>query len=283
MPCKSVSTGEIHALINLLGDADDAIRDLAKRKLLELGDGVKAPLKAFAATDAEGVLRIEVHRILHEIQLGKLSEKFSRLNAEADLDLEAACFILAQSEYATMDVAHYVQCIDGFAEAVAEQLGNAKTGLRRINRINDYLFKERGFRGNSEDYYDPQNSFINRVLDRQLGIPISLSAIYLFVARRLGLPVAGVGFPGHFLLKYESLEEQFYIDPFNEGKILKTRDCAYFLTKLGYASYDHYLTPISARDILARMIRNLVLIYQENGQKQKIDNLERIFSDLAMT
>ncbi len=195
--------------------------------------------------------------------------------------MEQACFVLSQVEYPDLIVTDYTSKIDALAEEARNRIAGIEGEKPVVRSINHFLFKEVGFRGNKESYYDPENSYINRVLDRQLGIPISLSALYLFIAKRLELPIYGVGFPGHFLLKYKH-KSGFYIDAFNNGRILTRADCVNYLHRQGYAFYDAYLSISTSKEILARMIRNLVLIYHQSNEGKKIETLERIFSDFFM-
>jgi regulator of sirC expression with transglutaminase-like and TPR domain len=124
------------------------------------------------------------------------------------------------------------------------------------------LFKTLGFRGNREDYLDPDNSYLNRVLDRRLGIPITLAAVYLFVARRLRLPLVGVNMPGHFLLRWHGTDTTFYIDAFNEGLLLNEDQCRDFCITNGFG-VESLREPATPRQILLRMCRNLHGIYRE--------------------
>lgn len=273
---------KINALLTLLGDDDEKIRKVARKKLLSCGEDVIPALRKIGKQDCAGLLRIEVQRLLEEHRLRKLAERFVELNRGNELDLEEATFLLAQIEYPELDVAYYKGKIDTLAEEFQKKVLSVGNNRKRVERLSHFLFQEKGFRGNFEEYYDPDNSYINRVLDRYVGIPISLSSVCLFVAKRLSLPVRGVGFPGHFLLKYEVDAEPLLFDPFNKGRILTRADCKEFLAKMGYSFHDFYLCSATSRDILSRMIRNLVLIYLENNEPAKIETLERIFSDFIM-
>jgi regulator of sirC expression with transglutaminase-like and TPR domain len=145
-----------------------------------------------------------------------------------------------------------------------------------ISALNYVLFGELGLRGNRDDYYDPRNSFLNDVLDRGLGIPISLSVVYLEVARRIGFPVAGIGMPGHFLLKYgpatetdsdgngPGADQEVLIDCFNQGDTLSPQDCQKRLNEIYAGEMDlrpEFLHPVNRRQILARMLNNLKTVY----------------------
>ncbi|RMF67873.1 MAG: hypothetical protein D6743_04205 [Calditrichaeota bacterium] len=280
---RTKANGEIAALVTLLGDADPHIRQTARARLLNLGEAAAEHLRQAITSDGEGRIRIEAGVVLEELRLRRLAAAFHRLSLHTRCDLEQACFILAQIEYPELDIRGYVRKLDRLAQEAGERIFNIRDGLRKVEAINSLLFFDLGFRGNTRAYYDPQNSYVNRVLDRRLGIPISLSAVYLFVARRLGLPIEGVGFPGHFLLKYDDGCRTFYIDAFNRGQILYLGDCQQYLSHLGYPFHETYLQVSGPREILARMIRNLVLIYHQKNQHHKIDTLEQIFSDFVTT
>ncbi|RMD94934.1 MAG: hypothetical protein D6813_01290 [Calditrichaeota bacterium] len=269
---------EIKALITLLGDEDQNIRNIAREKLLDFGEMASDYLRDVVHKDYEGRIRIEAWKILEEIRLEKLTDEFRKLSQAKVFDLEEGAFLLAQFEYPNLDVQAYKQQIDEMAEEIHGRIFEIRDVRRMVHVINQYLFYEQGFRGNVESYYDPQNSYINRVLDRKLGIPISLSALYLFIADRLDLPIFGVGLPGHFMLKFHCEWDEFYIDAFNYGQLLSKNDCVNFLKRMGYTYNESYFNIAKPRDILARMIRNLVLIYHQKNQKNKVDVLERFFS-----
>ncbi len=269
---------ETRALVTLLADDDLSVQNVARKKLLENERSARAVLEEFAFTDSEGRVRIAAQALLEEMRLNGLADKFKEINRNSYFDLERACFILAKIEYPNLDISKYIERIDRFATEMEKRVAGVSHEKQKVQALNHFLFQELGFRGDVKSYFDPQNSYINRVLDRFLGIPISLSALYLFVAQRLDLPVYGVGFPGHFLLKYRD-DSDFFIDAFNNGRILSRKDCETFLNRMGYSFYDTYLSVSTPKEILARMIRNLVLIYHQNNQRKKIDTLEKIFSD----
>jgi len=273
---------EINALITLLGDDDLKVKNIAQQKLLELGEPAQQTLRQIAFSDSDGRTRIAAQALLEGFRLERLAQDFNKINRVSDFDLESACFILAKIEYPELDIQQYVNKIDQLALETERRLYGIQGERDKVEVINHFLFDEKGFHGNEKSYYEPENSYINKVLDRQTGIPISLSAIYLFLAGRLNLPVCGVGFPGHFLLKYRSNSTPFFIDAFNSGQILSQQECEHFLRKRGYAFHPYYLNTSESRDILARMIKNLVLIYLQKNQQNKINTLVKIFSEFVM-
>ena len=131
---------------------------------------------------------------------------------EPAIDLAEAALLIAKEECPDLDIARYLLRLDGMAADVRNRAGGADDPARLFTDLGDYLFREQGFRGDAENYYDPRNSFLNEVLDRRLGIPISLSAVYMEVGRRLGVRLHGVGMPGHFLVKYTGSNEEVIVD-----------------------------------------------------------------------
>jgi regulator of sirC expression with transglutaminase-like and TPR domain len=197
-----------------------------------------------------------------------------RADVEDDrIDLLRAALTIARTEYPDLDIRNYVNRVEALASKVRLQISADSPVVEMINTLNRVIFHEMDFRGNREDYYDPRNSFLNDVLERRLGIPITLSVVYMEVARRIGLPLVGVGMPGHFLLKVYDVEgRQILIDSFNNGAMLNAADCEQRM-KVVYAGEMHfkpeYLLPVSRRQILTRMLNNLRHIYMSVRQFRK--------------
>lgn len=180
------------------------------------------------------------------------------------IPLAEAALLLACEEYPQLEISPYLDQLDEIANLVRSRMHGRFSPLDVISSINSVLFDELGFRGNTENYHDPRNSFFNDVLERRVGIPITLSTVFLEVARRVSLPVAGVGFPGHFLVKYADQVEEIYLDPFNRGEILTPGDCARRLSEIFGESQkfsDEMLATVTARQMLLRMLNNLKAIY----------------------
>src|SRR6266446_1007862 len=133
------------------------------------------------------------------------------------IPLAEAALLMACEEYPQLEISPYLDQLDEMAAGVRSKMRAGDSPLDTINTINNVLFDVLGFRGNKENYYDPRNSFFNDVLERRIGIPITLSAVYLEVARRLPFPIVGIGMPNHFLVKYADRRQEFLLDPFNRG------------------------------------------------------------------
>jgi regulator of sirC expression with transglutaminase-like and TPR domain len=200
--------------------------------------------------------------------------------AETDIDLGKAALTIATSDYPDLDINAYLSRIDALARAVAARLGAEADVYRSIAALNFVLFQEQAFRGNREQYFDPRNSFLNEVLDRKTGIPISLSILYIEVAHRIGLSLQGVGFPGHFLVKYPAHNEEIVVDPFNRGEILSQQNLETMLYRLygGKIVFEpHLLEAISKKQILRRMLNNLKIIYlRQNDLIKGLSIVERL-------
>ncbi len=183
---------------------------------------------------------------------------------DSPLDLALAALLVAGEAYPQLEPDLYLRRLDLLAERVRDRLANENAPLVVLQELNRVLFQEEGFRGNAQDYYDPRNSFLNDVLDRRLGIPITLSVVYLEVGWRLGLPLHGVNFPGHFLVRYDGTALRLLVDPFQQGE-LRFEDQAQELLDRVYGGdvrlQPAYLREASRRDILVRMLQNLKGIY----------------------
>jgi regulator of sirC expression with transglutaminase-like and TPR domain len=193
------------------------------------------------------------------------------MNAPGD-DLAPAALAIARVEYPSLDTRPYLATLDRMGKEAAARLGfvSEPPHEESVRAFNEYLYDEQGFAGNRERYDDPRNSFLNEVLDRRTGIPISLAVIYLEVARRAGLRVDGVNFPGHFLLRAregghgDSGAEIVIIDPFHGGAQLSEYDCRQLLRQhIGdEAAFDStLLAPATRHDIVVRMLVNLKRLY----------------------
>lgn len=197
-------------------------------------------------------------------------EAFTRLlrAPEPEIDLVRAALAVARVEYPTLDPDRSIRRLDDLARR-----SGASAGARGIERLRRFLFEEEGFRGNAEEYYDPRNSCLNAVLDRRLGNPITLSVVMMEVGRRVGVPLAGIGLPGHFVVGAEVDGAPVLLDPFNGGAVL-TRDgagevVARALGRRVELAADHF-TPCTRRQIVVRMLRNLKSVYAKQEAWDKL-------------
>lgn len=189
-----------------------------------------------------------------------------------EIDLGRAALAIAHAEHPELDIESYVARLDHLAAAVRDRAGGEADSYRLIAAMNYTLFSVEGFRGNQDDYYDPKNSFLNEVMERKQGIPITLSVLYMEVARRVGLNLCGVGFPGHFLVKHVGKEEEIVIDPFHRGEVRSIEELEDMLDEIyrgRIAFQPEFLFPVSKKQILRRILNNLKAIYLRQGDFPK--------------
>ena len=190
------------------------------------------------------------------------SALLSRMMAqpEEDIDLARASLYIAGTEYPDLDIDYYLRLLDRLAEDAARRNPDPGDLRESARQLSEFMFVEQGFRGNGDDYYDPKNSYLNQVLDRKLGIPITLSLAYMEVARRLGMVFEGVGLPGHFVIRTGPRADELYVDPFNAGQILSREDCQRTVENLfqGRVEFrEEHLEPYSKKAFLVRILTNL--------------------------
>lgn len=206
--------------------------------------------------------------------------EFARLVAREPIPLARGALLIAKEEYADLDVDQYLDRMTALAQQAEPLVRAGADTVERVQLLSGFLFGEQGFAGNREEYSDPRNSFLNQVLERRLGIPITLSVIYLEIGRRLGLNLYGVSFPAHFLVKAVDERGELIIDPFNAGAILDLEEIKARLAQV----YGQPMEPepamlraVGARHILARMLRNLKSIYMTAGDwRRTLSALDRI-------
>jgi regulator of sirC expression with transglutaminase-like and TPR domain len=212
---------------------------------------------------------------------GQLEDILARPDRE--VDLAEAALLVAAEEYTGLDVRGYLARLDEMGVALRQRLDDEPRPERAIMALNHYLFQEQGFRGNTERYYDARNSYLNEVLDRRTGIPITLSTVFMEVARRAGLEVEGVGLPGHFVVRVHTASHALLVDPFHGGTLLSEQDCQERLDRIfnGNVKLEpRMLRPCRRKDMLERMLRNLKAIYLRDQDQERalrvIDLLVRI-------
>jgi regulator of sirC expression with transglutaminase-like and TPR domain len=205
--------------------------------------------------------------------LAEFSTLVSRTIEDERIDLARAALAIARTEYPQLKADQYLGRLQALAQRVRARLAPNPTPPETIAELNTVLFREERFRGNVEDYYDPRNSFLNEVLDRKLGIPITLALVYEEVARRIGLPLFGVGMPGHFLLKHYDVDgRQVILDPFHSGALLTLQECQQRLDQVYSGQMQlqsEFLSSVSRRRWLTRMLNNLKTIYLSNRNFRK--------------
>ena len=266
---------EISSLIRLLDDPDEFVLSRVRDRLIELG-GDAVPFLEIASKEENLVLRTRIQGILKKIAPQQLAERFLELSRTApgeDIDLEKGVDLLMQYGHPQADSEDIGRTLDELSRELKPRLEGQPTPEQAVGQLTKFLFQGKNFSGNKKNYFDPDNSYFDTVLSNKTGIPITLSVLCIFIGQRLGLPLVGIGLPGHFILKYNSPDQPIFFDPFHQGRILTPEDCATLVQSFGVEFEKRFLLPITHREILIRMIHNLVVIYNRTKDQEKIDQL----------
>jgi regulator of sirC expression with transglutaminase-like and TPR domain len=210
-------------------------------------------------------------------------EAFEQALAQDDarIDLAHACLLIAEDAYPGLAVERYLGDIERLALRLRSRMPQAGAAEERVAVLNEFLYEELGFRGNADDYYDPRNSYLNEVLDRRTGIPITLAVLYMILGRRAGLPLEGVSFPGHFLVRLRLRSGVLVLDPFAGGMPQSEADLRSRLQRVippGVAGdvpvadlpLDQFVEAAGKRQIHSRLLRNLKAIYRDTDQPERL-------------
>jgi regulator of sirC expression with transglutaminase-like and TPR domain len=259
-----LSDAERIALLDLLDDPSPVVRQALLAQLIQLGDEGVALLQA-AIAGQNRVLAQHARWYLQELHFRDPVTEFRGYIRSPNLDLETGALLLGRTVNPALQAEACTAFLDQLAARCLELLPDAGSVRAQCQVINRVLFREYGFRGNTDEYADPRNSHLDLVLQRRTGIPISLCTVYLLVARRLGLRLEPVGAPGHFLVGCYTEEAPFFIDAFREGTFLSAGDVFTMLRQQHLSPRAADLAPTPVREVLCRWCRNLVNHYSAAG------------------
>jgi regulator of sirC expression with transglutaminase-like and TPR domain len=279
---EALSESQKSALLNLLADEDSSVYRTVREKILSHGSDVIHWLQPHTLSN-DATLRRRTQDIISHFGRQAADNQFLGfcLKHGEEFDLEEGVWLLAQTQYPDINVEAYQALLDSFAAELRERLDLTREPKEILTRINAYLFEELGFSGNEENYYEPENSYLNRVIDRRTGNPINLSLLYMLLARRLRLPVTGIGLPGHFICRHQSSAAEIFIDAFNGGKFLSKADCVQYLVHANYSLRDDCLAPVSSRRMLLRICGNLHQTYLQLQRTEETTRIQRYLVALA--
>ena len=270
------------ALLTLLADEDPAVYQTVREKIISSGPTSAKWLREHLLSN-DPVLRRRAKEIIHHFARQDADTDFLAfcLSQGEDFDIEHGALLLARTQYPDINIEAYRALLDSFASDLREKLDVNAEPEQILATVNDFLFNELKFSGNEKNYYSPENSYLNCVLDRRTGNPISLCLVYLSLARRLRLPMTGIGLPTHFLCRYQTSRFEAYVDAFNGGKLLTKLDCIKYLMRINRRLEEGHLHPITARRTLQRMCANLLQIYTQLKAEPEIERLQRYLVTLA--
>ena len=281
-PPETPSESQKAALISLLGDDDPAVYHVVRDKILSCGQAAIGWLRPHTLS-SDPVLRRRAQEIIQHLARETADDRFLAfcLTEGNDLNLEQGAWLLARTQYPDINVEAYQALFDSYTGELLERVDLRADADQILAAFNEYLFDVLKFTGNEQNYYDPENSYLNRVVDRRTGNPINLCLVYLLLARRLRLPVTGIGLPGHFICRYQSTSEEYYIDVFNRGKLWTKANCIQYLLYRNYNAQDDHLAPVSSRRMLMRICGNLHQIYHHLEMSEEATRLQRYLIALA--
>ncbi len=249
-------------LVRLLDDTDARMQRIVRKELLEHSLEIVLQksylLSHIPASDLENV-----HHLLHTLHHDLTRSAFYQVIHQPgdDVDLEKSMAVLSYWNDPFFDYTELKQSLDRLAGEIATFLPSSGHPLVFLDHINYFLFTRYKFQGNRVDYYNPDNIFLDRLLKNRKGIPISLAIVYLLLAQRLNLPIFGVSMPSHFLLKFFNGEDEIFFDAYNEGRIYSREECLRFLENAHHSDPETVLKGCDNREIVARVLRNLKIIY----------------------
>ena len=278
---------ELRSLFSLLDDPDERVASAVTDRIKKRGLSVLEPLLDLSRTTDDDLTRIRIEQITTEFNTEVLASEFlalsRRLEANDPTALEDGIFLIARFANAHCFVEGYKELLDDYASMLRLRIQGLTSALEILNVCNTFFFEELRLRGNQGKFLEPENSYIDRVLDRKVGIPISLAVVYLLVAKyRLNLPFSGASAPGHFLIRYDGIpSEAIFVDAFNGGVILRERDIKRYLDSSGFPFNVSFLAPAQPRAILLRMIRNLIIVFTEQSMPSSRHSFERFMKILA--
>ena len=279
MNSRKLTEAEFKAFCNLLNDEEGRTLTRLTSEFKTLIDE-EPKWKTWLTTQESITANHRAFQILEEMRWDEIGKKLTRLleREGKNIHLEEALGLLASFPNGLFKPDEISEPLNRMATELRTAIREAADVDMVIKIFRQYLFKTQGFHGNISNYYDPDNTYLNKVLDRKIGIPISLSCVCILLAERLvwrdkPIPVFGVGLPSHFIVQFRFFEKQIYLDPFNRGKLLTKKDCMDLLRSQDIGFQDSYLRPVNNLTILSRSISNLVYVYNDLGNEKLRDQL----------
>jgi len=270
----------IHHLLKLLDDENPEIQRILKKAILE-----NSLEFIFRRQHYQEQVDEERRKILQwhfkELHFELVREAFRRIVREnlEDIHLEKAVLVLSYWNDPTVNIPALTRQLDRMANEIGSLMPLSGHPLGFIDHMNHYLFEKCGFRGNTLDYYNPDNSFIDRVLDSRKGIPITLSVLYMLIARRLRMPIIGVPMPAHFIVKFDNGSDEIFFDPFYGGKVYSRQECLGYLNNANVTDPLAILSGCNDHQIVERMMRNIHLVYSSyRDEPEKIAQIEKLLN-----
>ena len=275
------TANQIEHILKLLDDESPEIQKIVRSTLLE--NSTDIVLDGFISNlSLPKQAQLQLKSTLRDMHFEIVTHVLTRLceNQLEDIDLEKTVLLLAYWNNPDIDIQEIVGQLDDIAAEISKEMPASGHPLSFLDIINRHIFSKLGFKGNSKDYYNPENSFIDQLLFNRKGIPITLSVLYILIAGRVGIPITGIPMPAHFIIKYDDGDDEIYLDPFYGGKVYNREECIHYLYQARIKSSEEILGGCPNYEIITRMMRNIHLVYtsyQDEPEKSKqIENLLKV-------
>src|ERR1700710_2035655 len=283
-----INPTEVNSLIRLLDDPDAEIYEHVHEKLLSFGPEAIEYLELAWEEAFDPVQQERIANLVHEIQFGILKNDLRLWHQGGAFDLLQGVLTINKYQYPDLDEQKVINQIEAIKRDIWLQMIYDSSAAEQVKLINHVFYNIHGFSGNTSNHQDPQNSYLNQVLETKKGNQISLAIIYSIIAQKLDIPIYGVNLPQHFILAYvdESMETEFdggilfYINAFNKGFIFGRRDVDMFLKQLNLKAEKQFYEPCANADIIRRVLRNLISAYENLGSAEKVGELNELLEIL---
>ena len=283
-----INPTEVNSLIRLLDDPDTEIFEHVHQKLLSYGTGAIEFLEQAWGEAFDPIQQERIANLVHEIQFGIVKNDLKLWHQSGAFDLLQGILIINLYQYPDLDEQKVINQLESIKRDIWIQMMNEASPKEQVKLFNHIFYNIHGFTGNTTSHQDPQNSYINQVLETKKGNQISLAIIYAIIAQKLDIPVYGVNLPQHFILAYvdETMQSEFengilfYINEFNKGFIFGRRDVDMFLKQLNLKYDRQFYEPCSNVDIIKRVLRNLISAYEHASSSDKVNELTELLDIL---
>lgn len=284
---------EVQSLIKLLDDPDTEISRHVEDKLLSFGNEVIELLENAWSQSLDAILQERIENLVHKIQFNNVKRDLELWYISGAFDLLQGMLIINKYQYPDLDEQKIINQLEDIKRDIWVQLMYEMSAVEKIKIINNVLYTSHGFRGNTINHLDPQNSYLSQVLESKKGNQILLAVIYSIIAQKLDIPIYGVNLPQHFILAYvdEAATNQnnqvgndfenrilFYINAFNKGFLFGRKDVDAFLKQLNLKPLNHFYEPCSHVDIIQRVLRNLISAYEKISEIEKVTELREMLA-----
>jgi len=275
---------EINALVKLLDDPDPEVFQHVEKRLLEYGNEVIDFLENVWENSLDTVLQERIENVVHQIQFNIVKEDLTLWYQSGAFDLFKGAMVINRYQYPDLDEQKLINQLEEIKREIWLNLQYEMSSIEKVKLINHVFYNVYGFRGNTKNHMDPQNSYLSQVMESKKGNQISLAILYATLAQKLDIPVYGVNLPQHFILGYidESKRNEqefgvlFYINAFNKGAIFGKHDVDQFLRQLSLEPMPGFYAPCSNVEIIRRIIRNLMTAYENLGMSEKVEELKEL-------